>query len=85
MKHSDDYIQAAEVIGNLPPFYRVAEAIRGCGVDFDSDGDSSTPEDTNWRELTLTQKSCRGVIVDGNHSYVEGMVFGTPPDTLRMA
>ena len=54
MKNSEEYIQIAMVIGRMPPYYRVAEAIWGCGVDFDSDGDSSTPEDTNWRELTIT-------------------------------
>ena len=28
-------------------------------------------------------KVCRGVIVDGNHRYVAGMVFGKLPDTLE--
>lgn len=38
----------------MPPFHQVAEAIWGPGIDFDSDGDASSPSDTNWRELTVT-------------------------------
>ena len=43
----------AKVVGNMPPYYAVAEAIWGRGVDVDSDGDSSTPDATDWRELTF--------------------------------
>lgn len=41
----------------MPPFYEIAEAIWGGGVDIDSDGDSSHPEDTTWRELTVILRS----------------------------
>ena len=54
MTHPHEHFRKAKVIGNMPPFYEVAEAIWGRGVDIDSDGDSSHPEDTNWRELTVT-------------------------------
>lgn len=43
----------AKVIGPMPPFYRIADALWGEGADIDSDGDSDTPESTDWRELTL--------------------------------
>ena len=41
------------VIGPMPPFYEVAYALWGKGIDFDSDGDSADPESTTWRELTV--------------------------------
>lgn len=44
----------AEVIGPMPPYYEVAEAIWGPKPSIDSDGDSEVPESTKWRELTLT-------------------------------
>lgn len=53
MTHPGQYARAAKVTGKMPPYHRVAEAIWGGGADFDSDGDSSNPEDSGWRELTL--------------------------------
>ena len=38
--------------GPRPPYYLVAEHLWG-GADFDSDGNSTTPSDTNWTELTV--------------------------------
>ncbi len=49
----DEFVKRARVIGPMPLFVKVAEALWGVGVDYDSDGDSSFPEDTNWRELTV--------------------------------
>ncbi len=43
----------ARVVGQMPPFGQVAHALWGDDADVDSDGDSETPESTNWRELTL--------------------------------
>jgi hypothetical protein len=43
--------------GPRPPFGAVAEHLWGAGVDVDSDGDSSTPEDRNWTELTVIRRS----------------------------
>lgn len=49
----DEFVKRVQVIGPMPPYFKVAEALWGVGVDFDSDGDSSFPEDTCWRELTV--------------------------------
>jgi hypothetical protein len=45
-----------KVVGPMPPFYKIAEALWGSGTDYDSDGDSETPDSTNWTELTLTNR-----------------------------
>lgn len=42
--------------GPRPPYVRVAEYLWGAGVDFDSDGDSRTPDDRNWTELTVIRR-----------------------------
>ena len=39
--------------GPRPPYYLVAEHLWGPGCDVDSDGDSDTPEDSKWVELSL--------------------------------
>ncbi|MCL9657691.1 hypothetical protein [Pseudomonas protegens] len=39
--------------GPRPAFYRVAEHLWGAGCNVDSDGDSRTPDDEQWTELTL--------------------------------
>jgi len=42
------------VVAPMPPYYRIAFAVWGEGADFDSDGDSSDPDSTKWRELTIS-------------------------------
>ena len=42
--------------GLRPPFGSVAEHLWGSGVDFDSDGNSSTPGDTSWTEFTIQRR-----------------------------
>lgn len=39
--------------GSRPPYYELAQALWG-DKDFDSDGDSSSPDATNWTELTVS-------------------------------
>jgi hypothetical protein len=39
--------------GPRPTFYSVAEHLWGPGCNTDSDGNSATPEDPNWTELSL--------------------------------
>lgn len=39
--------------GPRPPYYRVAEHLWGAGCNIDSDGNSETPEDSRWTELTI--------------------------------
>jgi hypothetical protein len=40
-----------------PPFYLVTTFVWGDGHDFDSDGNSRTPHDTEWTELYCTNRS----------------------------
>jgi hypothetical protein len=39
--------------GPRPPFGLVADHLWGAGADVDTDGNSSSPSDTNWTELTV--------------------------------
>jgi hypothetical protein len=55
---------ACRVIGPMPPYWQVADAVWGKGAEIDSDGDSATPDDTNWRELTLVLRSDRDQRLD---------------------
>lgn len=43
--------------GNRPPYYALAEHVWGLGCDIDSDGNSSTPDATDWTELTIRLRS----------------------------
>lgn len=43
--------------GPRPPFYSIAEHLWGADCNIDSDGNSQTPEDTQWTELTLTLRA----------------------------
>ena len=45
-----------EIDGPRPPCWTVAEYLWGAGVDFDSDGNSQTPDDPNWTELTVAKR-----------------------------
>jgi hypothetical protein len=40
--------------GPRPPFYRVAQYLWGTDCNYDSDGDSQTPADNQWTELTVS-------------------------------
>ena len=40
-----------------PPFYLLPTFLWGRGHDYDSDGNSRTPEDTTWTELYCTNRS----------------------------
>ena len=52
------------VVGPRPPFYQVAEYLWGRHVDIDSDGNSVTPNDPNWTELTIICRSDNDARVD---------------------
>src|SRR5688572_28275412 len=45
-----------QVNGPRPPFAELAEHLWGTGTDFDSDGDRRSPNDRDWRELTLERR-----------------------------
>jgi hypothetical protein len=51
MRH--EYIIHLREPGPRPAYYLVAHHLWGAGCNIDSDGDSATPEDTNWTELSL--------------------------------
>ena len=61
---SGRYELKVQVNGPRPPFAEVAEHLCGVGVDFDSDGDSSSPGDPQWKELTVEQRLPPGERVD---------------------
>lgn len=46
-----------ELVGELPAYYKIAQALWGKAADFDSDGNSSNPESISWNELTLILRS----------------------------
>jgi hypothetical protein len=50
--------------GPRPPYFQVAEHLWGIGCNIDSDGDSVTPEDRQWTELTVCLRSNPGQRVD---------------------
>ena len=43
--------------GLRPPFFQVAEHLWGVGCNIDSDGNSDTPDDRQWTELTVILRS----------------------------
>lgn len=43
--------------GPRRPYYSVAEHLWGAGCNIDSDGDSDTPDSSDWTELTLILRS----------------------------
>jgi len=43
--------------GLRPPYIQVAEHLWGIGCNFDSDGNSKTPGDRQWTELTVILRS----------------------------
>jgi hypothetical protein len=43
--------------GLRPPFLQVAEHLWGAGCNIDSDGNSDTPDDRQWTELTVILRS----------------------------
>jgi hypothetical protein len=57
--------------GPRPPFYLVAQHLWGADCNFDSDGNSQTPEDTGWTELTVALRDATGHEVQGKRVDVE--------------
>ena len=45
-----------QVNGPRPPFGEIAEHLWGMGVDFDSDGDSTSASDPHWKQLTVERR-----------------------------
>jgi len=53
-----------KVNGLRPPLHRMAVALWGENIDYDSDGNSKTPDDTEWTELTIENRMKKGQRVD---------------------
>ena len=53
-----------QIIGKLPAYYDIAEYLWGKNVDIDSDGNSESPEDNDWSELTLILRSDENQRID---------------------
>lgn len=51
-------------IGEFPTFPEIAKTIFGNDTDYDSDGDSSHPSDTDWTELTLSERDSEARRID---------------------
>ncbi|MGZ0784506.1 hypothetical protein ACXM5X_16235 [Pseudomonas saponiphila] len=61
--------------GPRPAFYRVAEHLWGAGCNVDSDGDSRTPDDEQWTELTLILRDSSGQRLDIDPLSMEPLVL----------
>jgi len=66
--------------GPRPPIVRVAEHLWGVGVDFDSDGNSSQPNDTLWTELTLQRRPSYDQRVDVDPTSQDPLVLRVASD-----
>ena len=53
-----------DLVGPLPPYYKIAYSLWGQGADFDSDGNSYDPESTSWTELSLILRSDENQRID---------------------
>lgn len=53
---SEQHEIRVQVNGPRPRFTDVAEHLWGRGVDFDSDGDSASPDGSEWTELTVERR-----------------------------
>jgi hypothetical protein len=61
--------------GRRPPFYLVAEHLWGAGCNIDSDGNSRTPCDTEWTELTISQRDDSAAAIEVDPLSTEPLVL----------
>lgn len=54
------HIIHVSAVGRRPPYGKVAEYLWGAGCNIDSDGNSRTPDDEEWTELTLSHRDGPG-------------------------
>jgi hypothetical protein len=50
--------------GPRPPYYELADYLWGENANIDSDGNSDSPEDTNWTELSVSFRDDNGPYVN---------------------
>ena len=60
----DRYEVRVQVNGARPPFAELAQHLWGVGADFDSDGDSTSDDDRQWKELTVEHRAAPEERVD---------------------
>lgn len=75
---TNDYFVQITPEGPLPACYLVAEHLWGPGCNIDSDGDSKTPDDRHWTELTLTLRTEPGLRVDRRSCFDQPAGIGRP-------
>lgn len=88
MSDTGEYTYVAAVVGDLPPYWQVAEALWGTGVDFDSDGDAAHRNATDWRELTIALRPhCNDRLeidaMEGSHDMI--LLRASSQEILRRA
>jgi hypothetical protein len=83
---STDHVIHIKTPGPRPPFIRIAEYLWGTGCDVDSDGNSRTPDDREWTELSLVLRADVGQRIDIDPVSVEPLVLlvRSPQESLSM-
>jgi len=71
--------------GPRPPYYKVAERLWGEGCDIDSDGNSNTPEDSQWTELTIQLRGPSEKRVDIDPVSSEPLILQVRASTFLLA
>ncbi|PPT25622.1 hypothetical protein XarbCFBP8132_19775 [Xanthomonas arboricola] len=72
---SSDHAIQIKAPGPRPAYYRVAEHLWGAGCNIDSDGDSRTPEDHDWTELSVSLRGAPGQQLDISPVSTEPLVL----------
>ena len=75
--------------GPRPPYYEVAHHLWGRDCDFDSDGNSKTPDDTGWTELSVELRGSTGHgtghRVDIDPASVQPLVLKVSASSMELA
>jgi hypothetical protein len=82
---AERYEIRVQVNGPRPPFTELAEYLWGRGVDFDSDGDSASPEDPDWTELTVERREGTSERVDIDSVCERPLVLKVVGSSLSLA
>jgi hypothetical protein len=72
---SHDFIFCIKHPGLRPAYYLIAEHLWGLGCNIDSDGNSRTPDDTHWTELTLSLRGKSSVRIDIDPLSIDPLVL----------
>ena len=72
---SNDHAIQIKAPGPRPVYYLIAEHLWGTGCNIDSDGDSRTPEDSDWTELSLSLRGAPGQQLDIDPISTEPLVL----------